>query len=73
MVDAGHERGVLKPMTLDAFLDWESQQERKYEFDGYQPVGMTGVSGAHSRVQVNLPGLLLNALRVTAASRMEAT
>jgi Uma2 family endonuclease len=54
---------VLKAMSLEAFLDWESQQELKYEFDGFQPVGRTGVSGAHSRIQVNLLGLLFNALR----------
>jgi Uma2 family endonuclease len=54
---------VLKPMSLEAFLDWENRQELKYEFDGFQPVGMTGVSAAHSRIQVNLLGLLYNALR----------
>jgi len=37
---------VLKPMTLGAFLDRESQQELKYEFDGFQPVAMTEVSTA---------------------------
>jgi len=54
---AGHEpyytyvmSAVLKPMTLEGFLDWESQQELKYEFDGFQPVAMTGVSAAHSRI-----------------------
>ncbi len=54
---------VLKPMSLEAFLDWESQQEFKYEFDGFQPVAMTGVSGAHSTIQANLMGLLFNRLR----------
>jgi Uma2 family endonuclease len=54
---------VLKPMSLEAFLDWEHRQEMKYEFDGFQPVGMTGASAAHSRIQVNLLGLLYNALR----------
>jgi Uma2 family endonuclease len=54
---------ALKPMSLEAFLDWESQQEFKYEFDGFQPVGMTGVSGAHSTIQANLMGLLFNRLR----------
>jgi Uma2 family endonuclease len=54
---------VLKPMTLEAFLAWENQQELKYEFDGFQPVGMTGVSAAHSRIQFNLMGLLFNGLR----------
>jgi Uma2 family endonuclease len=50
-------------MTLEAFLDWESQQELKYEFDGFQPIGMTGVSAAHSRIQFNLMGLLFVGLR----------
>jgi Uma2 family endonuclease len=54
---------VLKPMTLEAFLDWENQQELKHEFDGFQPVGMTGVSAAHSTIQGNLMGLLFNRLR----------
>jgi hypothetical protein len=39
---------VLKePMSLEAFLDWESRQEFKYEFDGFQPVAMVGVTTAH--------------------------
>jgi Uma2 family endonuclease len=50
-------------MTLEAFLDWENQQELKHEFDGFQPVAMTGATAAHSRIQVNLLGLLFNALR----------
>jgi len=54
---------VLKSMSLEAFLDWENRQELKYEFDGFQPIGMTGVSAAHSRIQVNLLGLLYIALR----------
>jgi Uma2 family endonuclease len=54
---------VLKPMTLEAFLDWESGQEFKHEFDGFQPVAMTGVSAAHSTIQVNLLGLLFALLR----------
>jgi Uma2 family endonuclease len=54
---------ALKPVTLEAFLDWESQQELKYEFDGFQPVAMTGGSAAHARIQFNLLGLLFSALR----------
>lgn len=54
---------ALKPMTLEAFLDWESRQDFKYEFDGFQPVGMTGVSAAHSAIQPNLIGLLFSRLR----------
>ena len=51
------------PMTLEEFLDWESRQEFKYEFDGFQPVGMVGVTAAHSAIQRNLLGLLFNLLR----------
>lgn len=50
-------------MTLEAFLDWESRQDTKYEFDGFQPVAMTGGTAAHATIQVNLLGLLFNALR----------
>jgi Uma2 family endonuclease len=54
---------VLKPMTLETFLDWESQQELKYEFDGFQPVAMTGGTEAHAKIQFNLLGLLFVLLR----------
>jgi Uma2 family endonuclease len=53
-------------MTLDEFLDWESRQELKYEFDGFQPVGMTGGTAAHAVIQRNLIGLLFNRLRGSA-------
>ncbi len=51
------------PMTLEEFLAWESRQECKYEFDGFQPVGMVGVTAAHGAIQRNLPGQLFNRLR----------
>jgi hypothetical protein len=37
---------LKEPMSLEVFLDWESRQEFNYEFDGFQPVAMTGVRGA---------------------------
>ena len=40
----------LKPLTVDEFLAWERAQPLKYEFDGIQPVAMTGGTRAHSRV-----------------------
>jgi Uma2 family endonuclease len=40
----------LKPLTLGEFLDWERSQPERYEFDGTQPVAMTGGSVAHARV-----------------------
>ncbi len=35
-----------KPMTLAEFLDWEERQELRYEFDGFQPLAMTGGTAA---------------------------
>jgi Uma2 family endonuclease len=55
---------VLKaPMTVAAFLDWENRQEVKYEFDGFQPVAMTGGTWNHAAIQRNLVGLLHARLR----------
>lgn len=33
---------LRKPMALPEFLAWEERQELRYEFDGVQPVAMTG-------------------------------
>ena len=44
----------LAPMTAEEFLAWEAKQELKWEFDGFQPVAMTGGTRAHSVVQRNL-------------------
>jgi len=43
-----------KPMTSAEFLAWEAKQELKWEFDGSQPVAMTGGTVAHSVIQGNL-------------------
>ena len=40
----------LKPLTLDEFLAWERTQPVRYEFDGMQPVAMTGGTIAADRV-----------------------
>ncbi len=45
---------ALKPLTLDEFLAWERDQPARYEFDGVQPVAMTGGSRAQSRVGTRL-------------------
>jgi Uma2 family endonuclease len=44
----------LKPLTLEEFLDWERAQDLRYEFDGIQPVAMTGGSRAHARIASRL-------------------
>ncbi len=55
---------ALQPaMTPQAFLDWESLQDYRYEFDGFQPVAMTGGTWNHAAIQRNLIGLLYNRLR----------
>jgi hypothetical protein len=33
---------VRAPMSLDALLAWEARQALRWEFDGFQPVAMTG-------------------------------
>jgi Uma2 family endonuclease len=45
---------LRKPTTLEAFLDWEGRQELCHEFDGFQPVAMTGGTSEHSAIQRNL-------------------
>lgn len=44
----------IKPLTVDEFLAWERAQELRYEFDGIQPIAMTGGSRQHSRIQTRL-------------------
>ena len=49
----------LKPLTLEEFLEWERSQEQRYEFDGIQPVAMTGGSRAHSLIATRLAAALV--------------
>ena len=49
---------LREPWTVERFLDWEDQQERKHEFDGTQIIEMTGGSRAHQRIIGNLLRLL---------------
>ncbi len=41
-------------MTRDQFLDWVQAQEGRYEFDGFQPVAMTGGTNNHNRICQNI-------------------
>src|SRR5271165_414684 len=52
-----------KAMTVDEFLNWENQQELKYEFDGFAPVAMTGGTQEHALIQINLTTALRVRLR----------
>lgn len=36
--------------TPESFLDWERQQEARWEFDGFQPVAMVGARVGHQRI-----------------------
>jgi Uma2 family endonuclease len=49
-------------MTLAEFLDWEERQELRYEFDGFQPVAMTGGTVRHEAIGFRLRALLLTRL-----------
>ncbi|HVC58895.1 MAG TPA: Uma2 family endonuclease [Acetobacteraceae bacterium] len=49
---------LRKPMTLAQFLAWEERQELRYEFDGFEPVAMTGGTVAHDRITFNLQKIL---------------
>ncbi len=50
-------------MTRDEFLLWVEGQEGRYEFDGFQPVAMTGGTNTHGRIISNLNGQLYARLR----------
>jgi Uma2 family endonuclease len=54
---------MRRPMTLEQFLAWEDRQELRYEFDGFQPVAMTGGTAAHSGIQRNIIFSLTGRLR----------
>jgi Uma2 family endonuclease len=43
-----------RPMSREQFLAWEEMQPLRYEFDGFQPVAMTGGTAAHAIIQHNL-------------------
>lgn len=56
--------GVRLPrMSRQAFLDWAESQEERYEFDGFQPVAMTGGTINHSQMIGNLNMALRTRLR----------
>lgn len=53
----------LKPLALDEFLAWEREQPLRYEFDGTQPVAMTGGTIAADRLVRRLLFALQGRLR----------
>ena len=41
-------------MTREQFLDWAEAQDGPYEFDGFEPVAMTGGNIRHNRIGRNI-------------------
>ena len=41
-------------MTQEQFFDWPGHQYGRYEFDGFQPVAMTGGDLDHNRITLSL-------------------
>jgi Uma2 family endonuclease len=55
MLSCGAMSAVMRrPMSLEAFLDWEERQPVPWEFDGFGPVAMTGGTLEHATIQSNL-------------------
>ena len=54
---------LRKIMTRQEFFDWAETQDARYEFDGIQPVAMTGGTVGHSRVIRNVNFQLTSRLR----------
>ncbi len=46
------------PVKLDEFRAWEERQDVRYEFDGFQPVAMTGGTIAHDQITFDLRSAL---------------
>ena len=55
----------LVTMTRDAFLAWVPPNDRRYEFDGFSPLAMTGGTRNHARIVGNVQVALQNRLRGT--------
>ena len=59
-----------KPWTQEQFFTWAEAQEVPYEFDGFQPVAMTGGNAAHSVVMRGLHRALDARLRQGPCQRL---
>ena len=54
---------LRKPMTREEFFLWAEVQEGRYEFDGFQPVAMTGGTNNHGLIVVNIISELRSSLK----------
>ena len=61
---------LRRPMTREDFLLWAEGQEGRHEFDGFQPMAMTGGSNAHGTIAGNIVTQLQNRLRGSRCRRM---
>ncbi len=52
-----------RALTTEEFLAWERSQPDRYEFDGTQPVAMTGGTPAHAGIAAAVIAALFNRLR----------
>ncbi len=50
-------------MTRDDFLTWTELQRERYEFDGFEPVAITGGNIGHSQICQNICAALRSRLR----------
>jgi Uma2 family endonuclease len=56
----------VSPMTIEQFLEWQFEQDERYELiDGYPVKLMTGATDFHDRVVTNIIGALHAQLRGT--------
>jgi Uma2 family endonuclease len=54
---------LRKPWTQEQFFAWAEAQDARYEFDGTQPVAMTGGNAGHALISQSLHRALYQRLR----------
>jgi hypothetical protein len=52
-------------MTREQFFQWAQARDERYEFDGFQPVAMTGGNLRHNLIHLNIHAALRQRLRGT--------
>jgi Uma2 family endonuclease len=57
-------------MSRDQFLDWAEAQDVRHEFDGFEPVAMTGGMRGHSQICQNIYAALRSRLKGTGCSAL---
>jgi Uma2 family endonuclease len=54
---------LRRPWTQQEFFTWAASQDGRWEFDGFQPVAMTGGNANHNRITLNIHVALRSRLR----------